>query len=67
MKFTLIIRTINGQYIRTEHYTNKADALIALCGHIEYGYVVEMMKYSIYRDDPNKWERKLFTIVEVEA
>lgn len=46
--WTLIIRNINNEYIKTRHYYTKADAQEDLRYYTLYGYIVTMLNHGIY-------------------
>lgn len=63
MRYVLIVRTITGTYVNTLKFATKREALAALVDRTACGYLVTMMKYSIYLDCPGKWERKEYALI----
>ena len=47
-KWVLIVRTISNEYIKTETYQTKKDALTALNQYTSLAYIITMLSYSVY-------------------
>lgn len=48
MNYTVIVRSICGDYLHTHHYERKADALAEVAFNVGIGCRVEIMKYSVW-------------------
>lgn len=48
--YTVIAKTITGKRLRIHHYELKKDAMAEVASLVGYGYQVEIMLYSIFKD-----------------
>ena len=46
--WTLIIRSIDNEYIKTRHYYTKKDAVEDLKYYTSLAYIVTMLNYAVY-------------------
>lgn len=67
MKYTLIIRTMSGEYIKTLHFKTQKEAVENLLYYQRYAHVVTFMNYAIYLDNPKKWECKNYALIREEV
>lgn len=47
-KYTIIKRTINGNYLATRHYERKSDAMKEVARLVTDCYQVEVMEYIVW-------------------
>lgn len=51
--WTLIIRNIDNEYVKTNHYYTKANALEDLKYYTSIAYIVTMLNHGIYLTSNN--------------